>query len=65
MKNLSEYSHKNSHMHLYQLVDKVSVLLHGTVLLVDTVFPVFQLYEGAFFVVLSAKHGLFAPSLHH
>lgn len=52
-------------MHLYQLVDKVSVLLHGTVLLVDTVFPVFQLYEGAFFVVLSAKHGLFAPSLHH
>lgn len=52
-------------LNLHQFVDKVPILLHGIILLVDTVFPVFQLYEQTFFVVLSAKHGLFAPPLHH
>lgn len=50
--------------HLHQLVDQLSIFRHGTELPVDAILSVVQLYEGAFFVVLSAKHGLFAPRLH-
>lgn len=60
-----EWCHAFSNTHLYQLVYRVAICLQGLVLLVDTVSPVFQLYQRASLVVLSAKHGLFAPFLHY
>lgn len=50
--------------HLHQLVDQLSIFLHGAELPVDAILSVVQLYKGAFFVVPSAKHGLFGPCLH-
>lgn len=46
-------------------MDRVSAVLHGTVILIDNALSVFQLYEQGFFVVLSAEHCLLAPLLHH
>lgn len=57
--------HRSSHTHLHQPMYIVSIILHGAVLLPERVSFLVQLYEWTFFVVLSAKHGLFAPSLHH
>lgn len=50
--------------HLHQLVDQLSIFLHGAELPVDTILSVIQLYERAFFVVPPAKHGLLGPRLH-